>query len=363
VIPDVLIDKQGTILLTSSKRDVIVIGASLGGMEALKVLFSCLPQDLAASILVVWHMPAQAENLLPNILNRVTPLKVTVAKDGEAIKPGCAYIAQPNFHLVVVPDENSEASLRLTHGPKENNFRPSIDVLFRSAALAMGERVIGVVLTGLLDDGASGLYAIKQCGGLAIVQNPIDAQAPNMPINAMRAVEVDHVVPIAEMGALLTQLVNNSVQGGGAPVPRKNTSDHLQTEVRVALEEDDLKQDIIELGDFSPYTCPECHGSLVQIMEGNTTRFRCHTGHAFTLDTLLSAITEKCEATLWSAVRVLQESELLTEHLSNHFRELGDHEISQIYLQKKAHIMHQAKLVRQAILKDEDEVQINQSHF
>lgn len=344
-------------MLTTSKCDLIVIGASLGGMEALKELFADLPQNLAASVLVVWHVPPQTYNLLPDILNRVTQLDVVAAQDCVAIQSGRAYIAPSDFHLVIEVDEDDEARIRLTRSPKENNFRPSIDVLFRSAAVAMGGRVIGVVLTGLLDDGASGLYAIKNCGGLAVVQDPIDAQAPNMPINAIRAVKIDYVVPIAQMGKLLTKLVNQPVQEGEMSVDRQSAFPNLQAEVRIALQDNNLPQDSIQLGTVSPYTCPECHGSLIQIMEGNITRFRCHTGHAFTLDALLSAITQSCEATLWNAVRVLQEAEMLIEHLSKHLSELGDDEAALAYLQRKVQVVQQANLVRQALIKDGQEMQ------
>src|SRR5690606_29823122 len=182
----------------------IVIGASLGGMDALKKLFSQLPPDFQAAILVVWHMSAEAPDLLPDILQRATSFPVVRAADGGVLQLGRAIIARPNHHLALQKNKNGgESTIRLTHGPKENRFRPSIDVLFRSAALAYGSRVIGVILTGALDDGAAGMYAIKQRGGLAVVQDPLDAECPNMPINAMRAVTVDHVAPLSQMGEVL----------------------------------------------------------------------------------------------------------------------------------------------------------------
>lgn len=196
---------------------------------------------------------------------------------------------------------------------------------------------------------------------MTVVQDPLDAQAPHMPINAIRAVEVDHVVPISEMGNLLVQIVNQSAQEGEVLVPGEKAFSRLQTEVRIALEDNGLEQEIIELGSLSPYTCPDCHGSLIQIIEGNITRFRCHTGHAFTLDALLSAITQSCETTLWNAVRVLQEAEMLTGHLSKHLDELGDDDAALAYLQRKVQVMRQADLVRQALLQDEKQMQINES--
>jgi two-component system chemotaxis response regulator CheB len=226
-------------------------------------------------------------------------------------------------------------------------------VLFRSAAVAFGPRVIGVILTGLLDDGASGLYAIKERGGLVVVQDPIDAEAPNMPINAMRAVQVDHVAPIAEMGELLTNLVNQSVQEGDGVVAKEKTSPNLQTEVRIALEDKGLEKGVTELGEPSTYTCPECHGILLQIKEGNITRFRCHTGHAYSVDSLLAELTETCEAALWNALRAVQETEMLTGHLAKHLAENGDEAAAQACVQKMVRAMRQANLVRQATMQNE----------
>jgi two-component system chemotaxis response regulator CheB len=338
---------------STHQHDVIVIGASLGGMEALKKLFAQLPHDLPAAVLVVWHMSPEALNLLPDILRRVTDFPVVSAEDCETIMPGRAYIAPPDFHLVVEADETDSKSTRLTRGPKENRFRPSIDVLFRSAALAFGPRVIGVILTGMLDDGASGLYAIKERGGLAVVQDPVDAEAPNMPINAMRAVKVDHVSPIAGMGELLVQLINQPVKEGEDAVGENESSPNLQTEIRIALEDNSLERGALGLGEPTSYTCPECHGALSQITEGNIIRFRCHTGHAFTLDSLLAEVTESSEAALWNAIRVLQENEMITGHLAKQLSEGGDDEAAQACLQKMVRAMRQANLVRQATAQDD----------
>jgi two-component system chemotaxis response regulator CheB len=334
---------------------LIVIGASLGGVEALKTLFSGLPQNLSAALFVVWHTAPESPNLLPSILQRATPLPVASAEDGATIQAGRAYIARPDFHLAVSAASTPGAGIvRLTRGPKENRFRPAIDVLFRSAAVAFDSRVIGVVLTGALDDGASGLYAIKERGGVAVVQDPLDAECPNMPINAMRATDVDHVAPIAQMSELLVRLANEPLQeqsqeqeGGGTTVP-----ENLKTEVRIALEDGGLENGAMELGNPSTFTCPECHGVLLQIKEGNLTRFRCHTGHAFTLDALLAELTKSSEETLWSALRSIQETELVLDHMAKHFDEAGEQAAAQVCLEKVQETKRRGDMVRQVILQN-----------
>jgi two-component system chemotaxis response regulator CheB len=345
---------RSTLPAPPSPRDfpVIVIGASMGGMEALKVLFSGLSPELNAALLVVWHMSPESPALLPDILQRVTSLPVASAQDGAPLQPGRASIACPDQHLVLEQNETERSEvIRLTHGPRENRFRPSIDVLFRSAAVACGSRVIGVVLTGALDDGASGLYAIKQCGGTAIVQDPLDAEYPNMPINAMRAVRVDYTAPIAQMSELLSRLVQapraNRTSGDGSQSVSEQ-SQKFQTEVRVAMEDKGLESGITALGEISPYTCPECHGCLLQIEEEGMLRFRCHTGHAYTLDALLSELTQSVENALWNALRALQEIEMMTRHLEKHINETGQEAAAEAFRRKLLHVTHQADLVRQA---------------
>lgn len=341
-----------------NKRDAIVIGASLGGMEALKKLFATLPPDLPAALFVVWHLPPESLNLLPEILQRVTDFPVVSPEDGDPIVTGRAYIARPDQHLVIEAKQNVEeddgAIVRLMRSPKENRFRPSVDVLFRSAAVALGSRVIGVILTGALDDGASGLYAIKQCGGLAIVQDPLDAECPNMPISAMRAVQVDHTAPIADMGKLLAQLVHDPAREGVRTMDKQHAPDErMRAEVRIALEDNSLEKGVTKFGEFSPYTCPECHGMLVQMQEGNITRFRCHTGHAYTLDALLSDVTKSAEDALWNALRTIQETEMIIGHIAEQLRSTGQARAAEALAHRLSHATYQAHLLRQAITQNE----------
>ncbi len=332
---------------------IIVIGASLGGMEALKKLFAQLPSDLNAALLVVWHVPPESPNLLPNILQRVSSLKVVSATDNELVQPGHAYIARPDYHLVIESRETESAGTEFvtysTRGPKENRFRPSIDVLFRSAAVAGGARVIGVVLTGLLDDGAAGLYAVKESGGQAVVQDPLEAACPNMPINAMRAVKVDACVAIDEMSQILLQLTNQPVEKEGK-MQDQSGSKGWKTEVDIALEKSGIANGVLELGSPSRYTCPECHGILVQIEEGRSIRFRCHTGHAFSLESLLVDITRSTEEMLWNSLRVIQEKELLLTHMAEHYQNVEQVDAAENCLDQVIATRRLGDVIRHAVL-------------
>ena len=324
-----------------AKRDIVVIGASAGGFEALKHIVSRLPGDLPASVFVVWHMAPDIRGLLPEVLNRVGTLSAAHAVDDETITAGRIYVAPPDHHMLLV-----NGKLRLSKGPKENRFRPAIDPLFRSAALAYGARVIGVILSGALDDGTAGLWIVKEFGGLTVVQYPADAEVPSMPESAIQAVRVDHVARIGEMAALLTKLVS-------APVPESLTppGDQKRTEeeIKIAMEQNPLEHNVREFGDLTPYTCPECHGVLTAFREGGRLRFRCHTGHGFSADTLLAAITETVEESMWSAVRNIQESVIFLNHMGDHFSEVNQPKLAAMYFRKAKEAEKRGTMIRHAI--------------
>ncbi|HUR63881.1 MAG TPA: chemotaxis protein CheB [Candidatus Thermoplasmatota archaeon] len=276
---------------------IVVVGASAGGMDALTRLVAQLPADFPAAVFIVQHMSADTsgEPLL-RALSRAGKLPCTRAKNLGRFKAGHIYIATPDHHLLVGKQE----TLMVTKGARENRSRPGIDPLFRSAAVAYGKAVVGVLLTGYLDDGTSGLVAIKRCGGTSVVQDPEDAAYPDMPSNAIENADVDHVVPVAEMGALLVQLVARPLGKRVAPPP------DIVTEARIAERVLSDLQAVEALGTQVPFNCPGCGGVLWQMAKGDT-RYRCHTGHSFTAPVLLAEQTAKIEETLWVSLRMLEE--------------------------------------------------------
>jgi two-component system, chemotaxis family, protein-glutamate methylesterase/glutaminase len=320
-------------------HDIIVLGTSAGGLEALKVLVSRLPHDLAAALFVVLHISPESPSALPAILSRSGPLPAKSASDGAAIQHGHIYTAYPDHHLAV-----EQGYVRLTRGPKENRFRPAIDVLFRSAAYAYGPRVIGVVLSGQLDDGTAGLWAVKDRGGIAVVQDPHEAIYPSMPSAAMRHVAIDYCLPVDDIALLLKRLCEEAAAAEEAYPRSKN----LGIEMRIARGRNALDAGVMQLGEPSLYTCPECHGLLLQLQEGGRSRFRCHTGHAFSELSLLAEIMVTIEHDIWSTIRALEESILLLQRLAQHAAERHD-TASAAYIQQKAQEARRcADLVRKA---------------
>ena len=327
------------------KRDIIVIGASAGGIEALKTLVSSLPKGFAASIYIVQHIGLQSPGVLPDILLRAGPLAAANARNWETIQPGRIYVAPADHHLLI----DKAGYVRITKGPKENRFRPAVDPLFRSAATAFGPRVIAVILTGGLDDGTAGLWAVKQQGGTAIVQDPDDALYPSMPMSALRHVDVDYCLPLPEIAPLLIRLVAEEVpEVGGFPM-----SEEMEIEVSIAREDKAKPAGVMKLGNFSPYTCPECHGTLIQVNDENPLRFRCHTGHAFSILSLLTELTESVEDTMWAAVRSIEESVMLMRHLADHLGECEQADTATILLQKADEAQQRADLIWQAVMNQE----------
>lgn len=253
------------------------------------------------------HIAPTSPNLLAAIVDRAGPLPAELAQPGMLLEAGRLYLAPADHHLLVEPGR-----LQIARGPKENRTRPAIDPLFRSAAQVYGPRVIGVVLTGGLDDGTAGLWAIKQLGGIAVVQDPTDAFEASMPQNALQHVTVDHRVQLDQMAPLLNRLVRESVHE--RPARQAKT---LSTEVKIAAGSDPKEAGVHGLGTPSLFACPECHGVLLEIGEGGRVRYRCHTGHAYSRATLLAEHDDQVEAALYSAMRALEERLMLLEQLAD----------------------------------------------
>lgn len=294
---------------------IVVLGASAGGVEALKYLVKRMPAEFPAALLVVLHLPPQAPSLLAGILQRLGSLPVTDAIDGATIEAGHVYVGVPDRHLLVDGDV-----MRLSRGPKENRFRPAVDALFRSAAYTQGARVVGVVLTGQLDDGTSGLWAIKDRGGVAVVQSPKSAQFASMPMSALQHVAVDHEVDLEILPELLMQLAQESI----VPHARQEVTAAMRTETEIAKGADPLRAGSLELGPGSKLTCPECHGVLSLVREGSIVRFRCHTGHAYSMQALLADIDDSVDSSLAGVLRTLHERSLLLREAAALARQRND---------------------------------------
>jgi len=330
-----------------AKRDIIVIGGSAGALEVLKALVSKLPHDLPASVFVVIHLSPVRESVLPHILTRAGRMPACQASHHEQIQHGQIYVAPPDQHLML---ENRHISL--VHGPKENRTRPAIDPLFRSAAVNYGTRVIGVLLSGSLDDGTAGLRAIKQRGGVTIVQNPDDAVYSSMPESAIDNNTIDHIVNADEIAPLLRRLVQEEI-------PEKEEADSMSSDLRKEdklakqqSEPAEMIETTDELGQLSMFTCPECQGTLWELKDGELLRYRCHVGHAYSIDSLDAEQGEKLESALWSALRALEERGELARRLARQSRDRQRESMAAQFEDRAHEADEHAESIRRILLKD-----------
>ncbi|PWT88103.1 MAG: chemotaxis protein CheB [Blastocatellia bacterium] len=329
-------------------HDIVLIGASAGGVEALQTLIGRLPADLPAAVFVVLHMPAQRPSYLAQIFSRTAKLRVKEAYDREPIQKGSVYLAIPDHHLLV-----DRSYVRVVRGPKENLHRPAIDTLFRSAARSFGPRCIGVVLTGARDDGTVGMMAIKSRGGIALIQDPADALYPSMPLSVLQNVQVDYQVPLEELPSLIGRLaLTKAKQEGEFPV-----SDALNTEANLVEQEMGSKEmisSVQKLGSVSTLTCPECHGALWEIHDPNVLRFRCHVGHAYSAESLVSGQDSSLELALWSALRALEEKLLLAQRAIRRAKDKNFENAAALLQERAAEAERQADIIRQVLLNDRE---------
>lgn len=319
-------------------RDIVVVGGSAGSIEVLADFVGGLPPDFPGSIFVVVHFPGSVRSTLPHILNRSGALPAHHPRDGESIEPGRIYVAPPDSHLHV-----SDGHVRLTRGPKENGHRPALDPLFRTAALSYGPRVVGVVLSGNLNDGTAGLLRIKQRGGLAMVQDPETALYQGMPRSAIEHVAVDHVLPVQEISALVAQLASRPAESlevrGMSEEP---TSDANADEVAMS---DRQRQP----GLPSTMSCPECHGVLWEVNDEELVQFRCRVGHAYSAEALLVHQSEQLEAALWTGLRALEEHSALARRLAARADGRGHRYSASSFTEQAMDAEHHASVIRSVL--------------
>jgi two-component system chemotaxis response regulator CheB len=303
-------------------------------------LVACLPADLPAAVFVVVHCPAESTSLLPQILSRKGPLKASHAEHGQKIVPGRIYVAPNDRHLLLMPGH-----MHLSRGPRENATRPAVDPLFRTAARAYASRVVGVVLSGTLDDGTVGLALVKAGGGVAVVQDPEEALYSGMPTSALQNVQVDHVLPVREIAGLLDRLAREEAPGSPSRLPPL-----LDYEIDVAEMEPEAILRLPPGGAPSGLTCPECRGSLWEVGAAESLHFRCRVGHSYSPETLFSEQADAVEAALWSAMQVLEERVQLAHRLEERMDRRGQHRIATRFREQAREADAQADVLRRVLL-------------
>ena len=321
------------------QHDVVVIGGSAGSLEPLTNIVERLPAGFDASVLIVTHTAA-ADGALPQILSRVSALPAAFARDREPLQRGRIYVAPPDFHLIV-----AESAVRVVHGPRENGFRPAIDPLFRTAARELGPRVVGVVLSGALSDGTYGLGLVKQHGGVAVVQDPAEADFESMPRSALGVVDVDYVLSAAEIAVTLIRLSQTVAQRPRLhEEPIMPRSDDLEPQLTTTTTQVAEMED--RFGSASALTCPDCGGALWEVQESRVLRYQCHVGHQYAPDSLEAKQRDAVDTALWSAVRVLEEHAELKTRMAKRAADNGLEAVSQGFVQGASDADTQAQRIR-----------------
>lgn len=289
-------------------HDIFVFGGSMGAIEVLSAIAAGLNKNLKASFFVVVHIGPDSPQILPKMLSAAGPFPAAPGQDGETIEQGKVYVAPPDYHMML-----RGGKIRLYKGPRENLSRPSIDPLFRSAAVEYGPRVVGVLLSGFLNDGSAGIEAVKRCGGIAVIQDPDDAAYPDLPRNALKSITADFVSPAAGIPAILEKLAATPA-GPASSVPAD-----IETELRIA-ESVGLKiRPEEELTIPSHFSCPECGGPVREVKESGVTRFRCYIGHAYTSLALETDQKQALERTFLTGLRLAEERIHLLDRLSSDY--------------------------------------------
>ncbi|NUO51719.1 MAG: chemotaxis protein CheB [Polyangiaceae bacterium] len=324
------------------RRNLIAVGGSAGALTPLRSLVLGLGKDAPVCVLVVIHVARTAPSVLPEILTRVGGLPAKHAADRDSLEPGKILVAPPNRHLLIQRKE-----VRLGHGPQENRHRPAIDPLFRSAARFAPSRTIGIVLSGLLDDGIAGASALRRAGGIVIVQAPSDAEFPQLPESVIREGLADHVVGMKEMAALVKRLMAEEVSQKAGMGAYDATASENEPEISAAVEVEALKEEL--LGPPSALTCPDCHGALWEVHEGQLVRYECRVAHRFSKATLIEAQDDMIEESVLIAYRALEEKAATLLRFAELARDAGLHAIAQEYELKRDDTLGRAETLRRAL--------------
>ena len=320
------------------RLNLVVIGASAGGLQALLDIFLELTPQVAVPILVVVHTPAGRESNLPDVLSRGSNLPVSFVERDQVLRNGHVYVAPPDQHVLV-----TGTGATLNHGPKENGFRPAIDPLFRSAARIHGSRVMGIILSGALDDGVYGLKMIKDAGGVTVAQDPAEAVVPSMPLSALRYVAVDHVLRTRSIAALISESAGTPEEK--TAMARKTKHDDPDQQPSMTI--DEMKR---AYGPASALSCPDCGGALWEIEDGQLVRYRCHVGHQYSSQGLDNGQNDVVEEALWTAVRVLEEHADLRARMSRRADMAGLDAVSSSFAESADLAHRQAQSIRDVLV-------------
>jgi two-component system, chemotaxis family, protein-glutamate methylesterase/glutaminase len=337
---------EGLGRIVVNRQNIVTIGASSGGVEALMKLVKSLPSELPAAVFVVIHVPEGFPSAQPSILNRAGPLTAVHPKDGDQVESGQIYVAPPEFHMLL-----ERGHVRIVRGPKENRHRPAVDPLFRTAARAYGSRVVGVILTGALDDGTAGLLAVKRRGGVAVVQDPDEAPFSGMPKSALEYVDVDYCLPLEKIASLLVRLSRGPAkEEGDYPV-----SEEMEYEAKIAGLDPSAVESGAPPGDLSSLSCPECAGPLYELRDGQFLRFRCRVGHAYTADSVMDAKADVLENALYMALNTLEENAEMAERLAARSRGRQLLHAAERFEERAKEARERAVVIRRVLTEDTSE--------
>lgn len=325
--------------MNTPPKFIVVIGASAGGLDALTEMVQNLEKGLDVAYCIVLHLSRKGiGDFVVHRLSRVTSMLSQLAVNGAAIEKDNIYIARPNQHLLV-----KDNKFILGGGPEENRFRPSIDVLFRSAAVAYSSHAIGIILSGMLDDGTSGMWAIKRSGGTCVVQDPNQAEYPDMPLSVINNMEVDYVATLQEIGSLISEITKKK-KGKKKPVPKDVIAESKIAETTAVTIED-----VAEIGDMSVFACPDCGGNLWTIKSDVIKRYRCHIGHAYTEQDLVVKQAEVATSTLWVALRMMEERKHLLKKMQLDSEKKGYKTLSANHIERHDKMEHHVEVLKKML--------------